>query len=263
MRASAARLALLLRSVRHPDAPALGTWDLTELATHVGHVLEGLTKLAWGEGPLIDDLAELPGFTTMLVDGEGERDLSVLAERIEASATTFVQVMEEAAGGPPRPWLVRGINLPPETLAGHVLNELVVHSWDIARAEGVAWPVPSRHAALVLEVFLFPIIGRLGRAVVDQEAAAGVGATYDIRIRGGGRFLLRFGGGDVLVEPVAPGAETPPVPVDCHLSVDPAAFLLVAWGRRSQWPAIARGRFVAWGRRPWLGPRLRPLLHNP
>ncbi|CAN5189865.1 hypothetical protein BH18ACT4_BH18ACT4_02820 [soil metagenome] len=50
---------------------------------------------------------------------------------------------------------------------------------------------------------------------------------------------------------------------DCHLWVDPAPFLLVAWGRKSQWEAVFRGQIVAWGRRPWLGPRLRGLMHNP
>ncbi len=41
VRASAARLALLLRSAEQPEAPALGTWDPTDLALHVAHVLEG------------------------------------------------------------------------------------------------------------------------------------------------------------------------------------------------------------------------------
>lgn len=263
VRASAARLAMLLRRVRRADAPALGSWDLTDLAVHVAHVLEGVTALARGGGPLIDDLWELPAFTTMLVDSEGERDLAVLAGRIEASAATFVQVLEDVVGGEPRPWVVAGVDVVAETLAGHVLNELVVHGWDIARAEGEVWPIPDRHAALVLDTFLLPIIGHLGRSLVDQEEAADVWATYDVRVRGGGRFLLRFGAGDAVVEPVVPGAGPRVAPIDCHLSVDPAAFLLVAWGRASQWPAIARGRFLAWGRRPWLGLRLQALLRNP
>lgn len=133
----------------------------------------------------------------------------------------------------------------------------------LARAEGVAWPIPGRHAALVLDAFLFPLLGRLGRALVDREAAEDVWATYDVRVRGGSRYLLRFAAGDLTVDPVAPGRSSRVAPIDCHLSVDPSAFLMVAWGRRSQWPAIASGQFVAWGRRPWLGPRLRPLLRNP
>jgi len=37
----------------------------------------------------------------------------------------------------------------------------------------------------------------------------------------------------------------------------------VSWGRVSQWPAIGRGQLLAWGRRPWLGLKLRALLRNP
>jgi hypothetical protein len=34
-------------------------------------------------------------------------------------------------------------------------------------------------------------------------------------------------------------------------------------GRVSQWPVIVTGRLFAWGRRPWLAPRLRQVLRNP
>ena len=42
-----------------------------------------------------------------------------------------------------------------------------------------------------------------------------------------------------------------------------AAFLLVAWGRISQWGAIPKGQLLAWGRKPWLGVQLRSWLRNP
>ena len=51
--------------------------------------------------------------------------------------------------------------------------------------------------------------------------------------------------------------------VDCHVSADPVALLLVAYGRRSQWVPILTGRLVAWGRKPWLGVRLVRYLVAP
>ncbi|WWM27571.1 hypothetical protein QBW33_28165 [Streptomyces sp. B21-104] len=39
------------------------------------------------------------------------------------------------------------------------------------------------------------------------------------------------------------------------LSIEPVTFLLMALGRCSPTGAMARGRVLAWGRRPWLGPR--------
>jgi len=97
----------------------------------------------------------------------------------------------------------------------------------------------------------------LGRGLVDQEKAAGVHATYDIRLRGGGRAFFVFDDGFLTVE--GPSSRR----VDCHLSADPTALLLVAWDRQSQWPAIAKGKLMAWGRRPWLGIQLRSFMRNP
>jgi hypothetical protein len=50
---------------------------------------------------------------------------------------------------------------------------------------------------------------------------------------------------------------------DVSISADPAALLLVLYKRRSQWPAIARGKLLAWGRRPWLAFSLAGRFHQP
>jgi hypothetical protein len=46
----------------------------------------------------------------------------------------------------------------------------------------------------------------------------------------------------------------PPGPFrpDVVISADPAAFILVVYKRRGQWPAILSGKLAAWGRKPWL-----------
>jgi hypothetical protein len=93
--------------------------------------------------------------------------------------------------------------------------------------------------------------------MLDAEQAAGLRATYDIRLRGGDRFYFIFNDGALTIE--EPSARK----VDCHISADPVAFLMVAWSRQSQWSAIAKGKLLAWGRKPWLGPRFRGLMRNP
>ncbi|MGH3764961.1 MAG: SCP2 sterol-binding domain-containing protein, partial [Pseudonocardiaceae bacterium] len=80
---------------------------------------------------------------------------------------------------------------------------------------------------------------------------------YDVRIRGGDRFHFIFNDGALSIEDPSPRK------VDCHISADPVAFLMVAWSRQSQWTAIANGKLLAWGRKPWLGTRFRPLIRNP
>ena len=51
--------------------------------------------------------------------------------------------------------------------------------------------------------------------------------------------------------------------IDCHLSVDPVAYLLVGFNRESQWTAIAKGQILAWGRKPWLSLKFGQLLDSP
>ena len=52
-------------------------------------------------------------------------------------------------------------------------------------------------------------------------------------------------------------------PVDCHVSADPVALLLVSYGRQSQWVPALTGKLLAWGRKPWLGLRLTRYLVTP
>lgn len=274
LRQEVGRVVALLRSVHDPTAPAVGSWDLAEVAMHLSQafvVVPGLARedlsdlyevlptLAEREGSsLLDDLWELADVTTSGVGSDPERDLHVLADRIEERATEF---LSEAAGRSPdeiRPWLVEGTRVPLPTLTCHLLSETMVHGGDIARADGRPWPLEASHAALVFDGFLVPVFRALEpRTMVDQERAAGLQATFDIRIRGGGRFHFVFDDGTLLVE--APTSRR----VDCHLSADPVAFLAVAYGRQGQWSAIAKGKLMAWGRKPWLGLRLRGLIRNP
>ena len=253
---TASRLGTLLRGATHRDAPALGHWDLTDVAVHVSHALGAVLAMSRGGGSLLDDITHLSTLTVRLVEGEAERDLGALADRIEASCADLVQFLETVGEGSRRAWIVEGTQLPLSSLACHALNELLVHGRDIARADGVPWPIARSDAALVVCGFLFPALSALGPSMVSEDAD-GVRASFDVRLRGGGGAVLRFDDGDLSL------AAAPSGPVDCHLSVDPAGFMLVAWGRISQWHAISRGQLLAWGRRPWMALRLRSLVTNP
>lgn len=268
------RVTSLLRSVRHPDAHAVGNWTLAEAAMHLSQawvVVPGLANddlsSAHGlvrslptrdSGSFIGDVWDLADVTAEGVRTDTERDPSQLADRIEERAAEYFRRSEGRSADEVRPWLVEGVRAPLPVFTCHLLNEMVMHGRDIALADGRKWPVSPARAALVLDGFLVPVVRDLPPfAMVDQERAAGVRACYDIRVRGGGRHFFVFEDGTLSLEP--PSSRR----VDCHLSVDPVAFLLVVWGRISQWKAIARGDLVAWGRRPWLGPRLRSLVRNP
>lgn len=269
-----ARVVALLRSVRNPGAHAVGSWTLAEVAMHLSQAFLIVPGLAHGDisaaHELLPDLAGRHGEsligdvwdsaeTTMAgVGSDPERDLGVLADRIESRAAAYLAEARTHSADERRAWLVEGTTMPMPVFTCHLLNEAVMHGRDIAKADGRHWPINAAHAGLVFDGFIWPVFGELGsRSMVDQTAAAGVNAVYDIRIRGGNRYRFTFDDGALVVE--TPTSER----VDCHISADAVAFLLVAWGRQSQWEAIAKGKLVAWGRKPWLGPKFRSLVRNP
>jgi Mycothiol maleylpyruvate isomerase N-terminal domain len=253
------RLTGLIRSIKRPETPALGEWNVGDVAVHLAHVWETLPVLASGDldSPLqhVDELSDL---TTAMVRSETRPDLAGVADRIDAAAAAFLTTTKERSSDATTPWLVEGIQASTPTFACHLLNESLIHGYDIAHAERAPWAIPSAHAALALTGFMFPMVGRLDpRAMVNQESAAGVRASYEIHIRRFDRVFLSFDDGALRVEPVALRR------VDCHVSADPAALFLVMWGRVNQWSEVLRGRLFAWGRKPWLGPRLRTMVRNP
>ena len=253
------RLTALIRTIPDPSVPALGVWNAGEVAVHVSHAWRVLTSLASGEASSpIHEVAELAGMTTTLVREEADRDLAHVADRIDAAAADFLAMAPAVPASELRPWIIEGITVPVHVLGCHLLNECLIHGYDIAAAGGRPWPIARADAATAITGFLFPTVARLGpREMVVQESARGLRARYDIRLRGGGGVVLAFDDGALTVEPQSSRR------VDCHLLADPSALFLVMWGRVSQWPAVRRGHLLAWGRRPWLSWRLRALLRNP
>jgi hypothetical protein len=90
---------------------------------------------------------------------------------------------------------------------------------------------------------------------VDRDRARGQAAAYALRLRGQGTHRWAFHDGRL------EGRRRRPA--DVWISADPATILLVFYKRQSQWPAIARGRLLAWGRRPWLALTLAGRFHQP
>ncbi len=92
---------------------------------------------------------------------------------------------------------------------------------------------------------------------VNPATAGEVEATFEVRIRRGSRFLIQVHHGTAQVERFRSH------PVDCRISAEPVAFLLLIYGRISLWRPIIRGKLLAWGRKPWLALKLNSLFYNP
>jgi hypothetical protein len=263
---AAGEAARLLRSVADPGRPGHGDWSLGELAVHMLHVLDfELSTVRREPVPDVADFAALGRYTVGYVAAEASRDPAALADRIESTAAEYARATAGLAASAEYAWL-GGTSLPLRALHAHIVSELSVHSWDVAHAEGRAWSVPPDAARTALEDFVVPLVQAVGaagsfggpRAFVEQEAAGGLRARYAVQVQGGERRHFVITDGALAITDPEPGR-----PVDCHVWAEPTALLLVMWGRSSQWPAVARGRMRAWGRKPWLAVRLPALLHTP
>jgi uncharacterized protein (TIGR03083 family) len=276
LRAEVGRVTSLLRSIQDPGTPAVGNWNLGDVALHLSQAWILVTCMARrdlspihalipstagvGGGSVTRDMWAFDEVTNGGVKADPEREPAVLADRIKAQAEQYFSACAGEDPDEPRSWVIEGTTVRQSTLTYHLLSETVMHGVDIAHAAGRPWRITPSHAAMVLGRFIVPVIQAAGpRVFVNGVKAAGLRATYGIRIRGGDSFLFLFDDGSLTVEaPSGLGRR-----VDCHISADPVAFLMVLWARQSQWSAIAKGKLMAWGRKPWLGLQLRGLIRNP
>jgi len=90
--------------------------------------------------------------------------------------------------------------------------------------------------------------------MLDQHSASGFTGGFEVRIRGGQRFVLRIADGTAWCE-AAEGQD-----VDCVLTLSAYHALLIGYGRLPVWRGIATAKAWASGRRPWLGARFRELF---
>ncbi|HEX6658496.1 MAG TPA: hypothetical protein VF065_10470, partial [Ilumatobacter sp.] len=183
------------------------------------------------------------------VSEEPERDLPTLVRRLRTASATLVEQTAGRDGNDVVMWHGHPVAL--ANMLGIGLAEYLLHGRDVAKALSCPWTIRPDDARVVLAAAL-PLLPLL----VNPMTTSGVHAHYDLRVRGGTRVCVAIDDGALAVSGSGGSA-------DCHVSADPVALLLVAYGRRSQWVPILTGRLVAWGRKPWLGVRLVRYLVTP
>lgn len=259
LRMAASRTAALLRRVPDANAAVPGLqWTVADTAAHLvatvrkydGFVQgtidarEMLSRAAAAQTPAersaVSNAAYLAEFTD-------SRDLAGLAGMLVPAVDAYLAAARGRRDDGPI-LTDTGFAMCVPTMTAALLGEQIMHGLDIARAASIAWPIRSTDA-------LHVIAGAMGTVpdYVDRQRAVGRRIAYELRFRGGPRYRLYVGDGTATVTP--PGG-----PVDCWISADPVAFLLVGYGRVSQWSQILRGRIMAGGRKPWLGSALGSAL---
>jgi hypothetical protein len=257
------RTAALIASIDRPERRATGLeWTLAETAAHLVVGLRGYTDAVQGDltgwrshvPPSTVFRDRLKGMTASSLAAVPSRDPAVLSRNLTDALDAF---LEAGAGASPElqvptPWYGADASLPLGVATCLLLGEQLIHGLDIARTLGRPWPITRAHALLLMPVFM-----TMMPLAVDPERTRTTRVAFAMHVRGGPDFVLRVDRGTAAVEPL--GTQR----IDCHLSGDPVSLTLAGYGRISQWRAIARGGLFAWGRRPWMGPRMLGLFFNP
>jgi hypothetical protein len=249
-----ADVAALLRSAGNSDIQIPGAeWTVREAAIHLVNFSAVNADVAAGmPSPRLSlEKAHVAADNLRRIADVPETDPDKLARLVLDGVDRFLEATAGRSGDVEVTWHC-GLKLALAELAGVELAELVLHGYDMATAVGYPWPIDPLHALVVLNGY-----GPAFRLVVNEERARGLNAGFGIELRGGPAFTARFVDGQYQVEPADSG------PVDCTISADPVAFLLVGSGRLDPVTAVALGLLSAGGEHPELALGFNQLFAYP
>jgi uncharacterized protein (TIGR03083 family) len=240
-----------------PDAPATPDWTVADTAAHVtGIAAMYTTVLAPDPAPVpLRAVAEFIPTVTVETVAElndlalrhfTERDTGTLASAIKSTVDHILHITEHTDPERTVPWLGDS-QVPVGGVLAHLVNEMLVHGRDIARAAHEPWPMPPHESATFFELFVVGMIRNDVGQVLDGPPpnARRIAVAFTSRYTTPVTLVLH--NGDVSVE--EPGG-----PVDARVSFDPATLNLMLFGRIGRARAALTGKLFVSGRRPWLLP---------
>jgi len=247
--------AQIANAVREPSVTGRPIRNSTRNVGDVGaHVAMGqglFADLIQGATSPFEAIDDFPGLNQQFLSEFTERDGAKLAEMIVESTQSFLDVSHKYPDDHVVNFHFRG-KLGMTDFMSYALYHVLAHSYEIAMATGKPNPIDGRTACLTM-----PFFKAVAPMVVNPDAARGLQACIEIRVRKCDRFAFDFRDGGVTV------LQPSPSKVDCYLSADPVDLFLTATGLVSQWRGISKGGLFSWGKRPWLALRLTKLLRAP
>jgi uncharacterized protein (TIGR03083 family) len=185
-----------------------------------------------------------------------ERRLPQLTRRLGDDVDALLAATEQADPERTVSWL-GGADLPLSGLLAHLLNELNIHGWDIARGLGRHWWIDPRDATQFVDVFIAGIARNGYGRLLDYDGPARPGRiSVAFEARGSEPVLFALTDGVVTLAPPEPRP-------DVRLRYDPATFNLMLFGRVHRMRAVLTGKLSVGGRRPWLLPAFMRVLRAP
>ncbi|HEX6537843.1 MAG TPA: maleylpyruvate isomerase family mycothiol-dependent enzyme [Candidatus Dormibacteraeota bacterium] len=259
------RTADLIASIDDMERPVPGLdWTVGQVARHVMVAIRGNAASMSGRPEefqqFVPDVegysARMAGTISSSLAAEPVRDPKATGEALREAVNALVTQSEQQQpdDAVQTPWYGSGATLPVAMDTRLMIGELLVHGGDIARGLGRPWPLAKDEVLLVM-----PAIHAMMPRLFNAAAARNFTGTFRVRLRGGDTIGVRIQRGTIDVAPWGAWAGR----ADCTLSAEPVAYFLLAYGRKGQWPLIAQGRLLSYGRKPWIALSLRALFVNP
>lgn len=252
-----------------PDAEQLATaeWTIAESAAHVLSIATLYVFLLedGAEALPVPDIESILSTTNVdtvadvnayVLQHFTERDAAVLADQLGTAVRRILDVTEHTAPETPVRWLGDAL-VPVAGVLAHLVNELLVHGWDIARALRTPWPMPEEHAALYWELFFLGMLRLEYGALLNTSLRM---PRRPIAVQFRSQYTptatIVLGDGKVWIAP-------PGHPPDVRVRFRPARFNLMLFGRIGTVHAAVRRDVVVGGPRPWLLRDFLRVVHMP
>lgn len=267
LRGAGDRFRSLLTGDCDPAAMATADWTVAESAAHVLSIASMYVALVEdGTATLaVPDLEAI--LATANVDTVADLNAHVLEHFAERDPDRLAALLEEAV----ERILVATRDVPPETtlrwlggsrvpvagVVAHLVNELYVHGWDMARALRRPWPMPDEHAALYWELFFVGMLHHDYGTLLNTSLPM-PSRPIAVRFRSAHTpdATIVLGGSRVWLAP-------PRDPFDVRVTFKPARFNLMLFGRISTATAVLRRDVLVGGPRPWRLPAFLRVVHMP
>ncbi len=253
-----------------PGATAMATkdWTVADSAAHVLSIAAHYATLfdpaapalpIAGLRPLLDNTTvdTVRDANAVVLHQLRDRDPASLADALRAAVDRLLAATADEDPARTVSWL-GGSRVPVAGVLAHLVNEFLVHGWDMARALRQDWPQPDADAALFFEEFLVGMIRHDYGALLDhggRPPKRPIGVEFRSPFTTGATLFLESGHVRV---------GTAGEPADARVTIRrPARFNLMLFGRVHTARAVLSRDIVIGGPRPWLLPAFLRFVHMP
>jgi uncharacterized protein (TIGR03083 family) len=261
------RFCTLVSSVPDAGIKAATKWTAADIVAHV-------TTVAWLDAILLDaarvpfpmpDMLEAVNAATVddvhdlndqVLSYFPERDAGRLTQMLRDHVDLVLTASQSHDPAETFSWL-GGAAVPLAGLLAHLVNELLIHGDDIARAVKTPWAMSSRDAALFFDLFYVALAhGQPGRLLEGSKRPVPRRIAVEFRSPYTTAVTIVVRNGQVTAEPPGPGS-------DATIRFDPVAMNMMMFGRVSKARTILTRKVVISGPRPWLLPAFLRTIRAP